>query len=90
VGSGAYSIEFAYNDSPNKSIWMSTFQILYGMHPRGVFELRNLGKQELRSVDGEDFAVSIARTIGKSQVEIAGKKQQVQTERRHDKKTSGV
>jgi hypothetical protein len=38
---------------------MSPFQILYGMHPRGVYELRNLGKQELRSVDGEDFAVSM-------------------------------
>jgi hypothetical protein len=38
---------------------MSPFQILYGMHPRGVFELRNLGKQEMRSVDGEDFAVSM-------------------------------
>lgn len=50
-------VEFAYNDSPNRSIWMSPFQILYGMHPRGVFELRNLGKQELRSVNGEDFAV---------------------------------
>jgi hypothetical protein len=32
---------------------------MYGMHPRGVYELRNLGKQELRSVDGEDFAVSM-------------------------------
>jgi hypothetical protein len=36
--------EFAYNDSPNGSTWMSPFQILYGMHPRGVYELRNLGK----------------------------------------------
>jgi hypothetical protein len=51
--------EFAYNDSPNRSTGMSPFQIVYGMHPRGVYELRNLGKQELRSVDGEDFAVSM-------------------------------
>jgi transposase InsO family protein len=51
--------EFSYNDSPNRSTGMSPFQILYGMHPRGVYELRNLGKQELRSVDGEDFAVSM-------------------------------
>ena len=48
--------EFAYNDSPNKSTGMSPFQILYGMHPRGVYELRNLGKLETRSADGEDFA----------------------------------
>ena len=36
---------------------MSPFQIVYGMHPRGVYELINLGKQEMRSADGEDFAV---------------------------------
>jgi len=40
---------------------MSPFQILYGMHPRGVFELNNLGKREMRSVDGEDFAVNMQR-----------------------------
>lgn len=35
---------------------MSPFQIVFGMHPRGVYELRNVGKQELRSTDVEDFA----------------------------------
>ena len=30
-------VEFAYNDSPNKSTCMSTFHIIYGMHPRGVY-----------------------------------------------------
>jgi len=48
--------EFAYNDSPNRSTGLNPFQILYGMHPRGVHELRDLGKLEKRSVDGEDFA----------------------------------
>jgi hypothetical protein len=52
-------VEFAYNDSPNRSTGLSPFHILYGMHPRGIYELRNLGKQEIRSVDGEDFAVSM-------------------------------
>jgi hypothetical protein len=51
--------EFAYNDSQNRSTWMNPSQILYGMHPRGVYGLRNLGKQELRSVDGKDFAMTI-------------------------------
>jgi hypothetical protein len=37
-------VEFAYNDSPNRSKGMSPFQIVYGMHPRGVYELRNLGE----------------------------------------------
>ena len=44
--------KFTYNDSPNKSTGMSPFQILYGMHPRGVYELRDLGQLEKRSADG--------------------------------------
>ena len=51
--------EFTYNYSPNRSRCMSPFQIVYAMHPRGVYELRDLGKQEKRSVEGEDFAVSM-------------------------------
>ena len=35
--------EFAYNDLPNISTGMSPFKILYGMHLRGVYELRDLG-----------------------------------------------
>eukprot|EP00253_Pinus_taeda_P030585 PITA_30585 len=38
--------EFAYNDSLNRSMGLSPSQILYGMHPRGVHELRDLGLQE--------------------------------------------
>ena len=34
----------------------SPFHIVYGMHPRGVYELRNLGREELRSAKGEDFS----------------------------------
>ena len=51
--------KFAYNDSPNKSTGMRPFQIMYGIHPRGVYELRNLGPMEMRSVDGEDFTSAI-------------------------------
>lgn len=35
------------------------FQILYGMHPSGIYELINLGKKDFINVDGEDFAVSM-------------------------------
>lgn len=37
----------------------SPFQILYGMHPHGVHELRDLGQLERRSADGKDFARAI-------------------------------
>ena len=51
--------EYAYNDLPNKSTGNSPFQIVYGMHPRGVHELRDLGSAEKRSADGEEFANAI-------------------------------
>ena len=35
-------VEFSNNDSPNRSTVKSPFQILYGMQPRGLFELRDL------------------------------------------------
>jgi hypothetical protein len=48
-------VEFSYNDSTNKS----TGQLMYGMQPRGVFELRNLEESEFRSVGAEDFAAEM-------------------------------
>ena len=48
-------VEYAYNDSPNRSTCKSPFQIVYGMHPRGVHELHDLGSAKKRSVDGEEF-----------------------------------
>lgn len=29
------------------------------MCPRGFYELRNLGKQEMRNTDGEEFVIAI-------------------------------
>ena len=34
-------VEYAYNDSPNRSTGKISFQIVYGMHLRGVHELRD-------------------------------------------------
>ena len=36
--------EFYYNDTPNRSTGMSPFQIVFGLNPRGVYELKYLGK----------------------------------------------
>ena len=51
--------EYAYNDSPNRSTGRSLFQIVYGIHPRGVHELRDLGSTKRRSEDGEEFVDAI-------------------------------
>jgi hypothetical protein len=59
VGLDSSQEEFAYNDLPNRSTRKSPFQILYGMQPRGVSQLRDLGKSEIRSTGAEDFAVEM-------------------------------
>jgi hypothetical protein len=48
--------EFAYNDSINRSTRHSPFQIVYGMQPRGVSELRDSEQNTTRSASAEDFA----------------------------------
>jgi hypothetical protein len=53
--------EFAYNDSANRSIGKIPFQIMYGMNPRGVSELRDLKQSEFRSVGSEDFATDMQK-----------------------------
>ena len=39
-------VEYAYNDSKNKTNRKSPFEIVYGMHPKGVCELRYLGDMD--------------------------------------------
>ena len=51
--------KFAYNDSPNRSIGLNPFQIVYGMHPREIYELRDLVKEEMRSANAEGFAMTM-------------------------------
>jgi hypothetical protein len=40
----------------NKSTGKSPFQIMYGMNPRGVSDLRDMGQRKFRSAGAEDFA----------------------------------
>ncbi|XP_059067985.1 uncharacterized protein LOC131858696 [Cryptomeria japonica] len=47
--------KFSYNDSVNRSTGLSPFQIVYGTHPRGVFELREVHNIERRSSQTDDF-----------------------------------
>ncbi|XP_059064896.1 uncharacterized protein LOC131856947 [Cryptomeria japonica] len=51
--------DYAYNDRLNRSIGRSPFEVVYGMIPRGVYELRDLKGMERRSAQGENFAIAM-------------------------------
>jgi hypothetical protein len=55
VGSHSAIGKFSYNDSLNRSTGQSPFQIVYGMQPRGVSELKDSEQDEVRSASAEDF-----------------------------------
>ena len=40
--------EFAYNNSVNRSIGKTPFEIVTGMHPRGILDLRDVAGEEKR------------------------------------------
>ena len=47
--------EFAYNNSINRSTGKTPFEIVTGMHPRGLSDLRDVASKEKRSTVGEEF-----------------------------------
>lgn len=47
--------EYAYNDSKNRNTGKSPFEIVYGMHPRGLSEISCLGNMDQISGQAEDF-----------------------------------
>ena len=49
-------VEFAYNDSVNRSTYMSPSEVVYGRYPSRVFELRKMNGLEKRSGHAEEFA----------------------------------
>ena len=48
-------VEYAYNDSKNRTTGKSPFEIIYDMHPRGLCELRCLGNMDQISGQAKDF-----------------------------------
>ena len=48
--------KFAYNNFVNRSIGKTPFEIVTGMQPRGVSNLRDVAGEEKKSVAGEKFA----------------------------------
>jgi len=53
--------KFAFNNSVNRSTGKSPFEIVYGIHPRGIAELRDLKQDEFKSVGAEDFSTKMQR-----------------------------
>lgn len=51
--------EYAYNDLVNHSTNKSPFEIVYGFHPGGILELRDLSSMAPKSAQGENFAKGI-------------------------------
>lgn len=47
--------EFAYNNFLNRSIGKTPFDIVIGIQPRGVLDLRDVAGEEKRSAAGEEF-----------------------------------
>ena len=47
--------EFACNNSMNRSIGKMPFEIVTGMQPRGISDLRDIAGEEKRSSAGEEF-----------------------------------
>ncbi|XP_059067746.1 uncharacterized protein LOC131858511 [Cryptomeria japonica] len=43
----------------NRSTGRSPLEVVYGLHLRGILELRDLGGMERRSAQGEDFAITV-------------------------------
>ena len=47
--------EFAYNNSVNRSTGKTPFEIVTGMHPRGISDSRDVASEEKRRAVGEEF-----------------------------------
>ena len=51
--------EYAYNDTMNRSTQKSPFDIVYGLHPSCVYELRNLKDGAKESGYADDFTYTM-------------------------------
>lgn len=55
--------EYTYNDSTNRSTGLNPFEIVYGSHPRGVFEFRDVQGLDKRSGHVDEFAKAMKEVL---------------------------
>jgi hypothetical protein len=53
--------KFAFNNSVNRRTGKIPFEILYGIQPRGITELRDMNQDEFKSVGAEYFATKMQK-----------------------------
>jgi hypothetical protein len=53
--------DFAFNNSVSRSIGNIPFEIMYGIQPREITELRDINQDEFRSAGAEDFATEMQK-----------------------------
>jgi hypothetical protein len=56
--------KIAYNDFVNRSIEKSPFQVVYGIQPRGISELRDLEQTATSSASAEEFTEAMKELHG--------------------------
>jgi len=80
-------VEFAYNNSVNRSTRRTPFEIVTRVNPRGVTELRDISTEEKRSAKAEEFVdhmKTVHHQIKKHLEDMNSKyKEKVDEKRRH-------
>jgi hypothetical protein len=51
--------KFSFKNSINKSNGKISFEIVYGIQPRGIIELRDMNQDEFRSTGVEYFSIEM-------------------------------
>jgi len=67
--------KFALKNSINKSIGKIPFEIVYGIQPRGITELRDLKQDEFRSAGAIDFAIEMQRFHDRAREQLQDNRQ---------------
>ena len=56
MGSDSGTSKIAFNNSVNRRTGKSPFEIVYGIHPIGITDLRDLNQEEFKSAGEKYFA----------------------------------